>query len=148
MVMKSITMVTDKIKSFRRQALGDDSNRRLTARPYTWHEFAGLLNTVRAIKKANVPRSQLYRLRHTLDAEPGSAITPSVMEYLYTRTRINSAYGEALLEHIERPWCWETAVSDRVAKLPPWMPLGNTGWETIWADMLELYEMVPAEEAQ
>lgn len=148
MVMKSITMVTDKIKSFRRQALGDDSNRRLTARPYTWHEFAGLLNTVRAIKKANVPRSQLYRLRHTLDAEPGSAITPSVMEYLYTRTRINSAYGEALLEHIERPWCWETAVSDRVAKLPPWMPLGKTGWETIWADMLELYEMVPAEEAQ
>lgn len=146
MVMKSITMVTDKIKSFRRQALGDDSNRRLTARPYTWHEFAGLLSTVREIKKARVPRSQLYRLRRALDAEPGSAITPSVMEYLYTRTRIGQEYGDALLKHIEQPWCWETPLKDRATKLPPWMPVGKKGWETIWADMLEAYEMVPAEE--
>ena len=148
MVMKSITMVTDKIKSFRRQALGDDggdSKRRLTARPYTWHEFAGLLQTVREIKNAHVPRSQLYRLRHALDAEPGSAITPSVMEYLYTRTRLRQEYGDALLSHIEQPWCWETPLTGRATKLPPWMPVGKAGWETMWADMLEAYEMVPDE---
>lgn len=151
MVMKSITMVTDKIASFRRQALGDDgedSARRLTARPYTWHELARLLESVREIKQARVPRSQLYRLRRALDSEPGSAITPSVMEYLYTRTRISPAYGDALLKHIERPWCWETTVPKRAAKLPPWMPLGKHGWETIWADLLEIYEMVPPKEQQ
>ncbi|KPV53212.1 hypothetical protein SE17_10950 [Kouleothrix aurantiaca] len=148
MVMKSITMVTDKIKSFRRQALGDDggdSKRRLTARPYTWHEFAGLLQTVREIKNAHVPRSQLYRLRRALDAEPGSAVTPSVMEYLYTRTRLRQEYGDALLNHIEQPWCWETPLTGRATKLPPWMPVGKAGWETMWADMLEAYEMVPDE---
>jgi CRISPR-associated protein Cmr2 len=149
MVMKSITMVTDKIKSFRRQALGDDgddSARRLTARPYTWDEFAGLLATVRALKQERVPRSQLYRLRRALDAEPGQAITPSVMEYLYTRTRMSPAYGNALLQHIEQPWCWETPAQGRATKLPPWMPLGKSGWETIWPDLLEAYEMVHVEE--
>lgn len=149
MVMKSITMVTDKIKSFRRQALGDDgkySDRRLTARPYTWHEFAGLLDTVRALKQARVPRSQLYRLRRALDADAGSAITPSVMEYLYTRTRLSPAYGEALQTSIEQPWCWQTSVSRRSSGLPPWMPLYTKGWETIWPDMLEAYEMVPEKE--
>lgn len=148
MVMKSITMVTDKIKSFRRQALGDDgkdSNRRLTARPYTWHEFAGLLHTVRELKKAHMPRSQLYRLRRALDADAGSGITSSVMEYLYTRVRLQSVYGEALRKQIEEPWCWETPVANRATKLPPWMPLDKQGWETIWADMLESYEMVPEE---
>lgn len=146
MVMKSITMVTDRIKSFRRQALGDDgkkSKRRLTARPYTWHEFAGLLDTVRALKKARVPRSQLYRLRRALDADPGSAITPSVMEYLYTRVRMQTGHGQALLNHIEQPWCWSTPVPQRTGGLPPWMPLCAQGWETIWPDMLEAYEMVP-----
>jgi len=149
MVMKSITMVTDKIKSFRKQALGDEgkySARRLTARPYTWHEFAGLLDTVRTIKKARVPRSQLYRLRRALDADSGSAITPSVMEYLYTRARLSSDYSKALHEAIEQPWCWQTSVKYRSGGLPPWMPLHTKGWETVWADMLEAYEMVPVEE--
>lgn len=151
MVMKSITMVTDKIKSFRRQALGDDgkySERRLTARPYTWHEFAGLLDTVRALKTARVPRSQLYRLRRALDAEAGAGITSSVMEYLYTRVRISKAYGEALQKHIEQPWCWATPVDNRTGGLPPWMPLDKKGWETIWPDLLEAYEMVPEKEQQ
>jgi len=149
MVMKSITMVTDKIKGFRRQALGDDgkdSLRRLTARPYTWHEFAGLLRTVRHLKKANVPRSQLYRLRRTLDADGGKSITTSVMEYLYTRTRLSPAYGEALQTAIEQPWCWATPVEKRTGGLPPWMPLYKKGWETIWPDLLEIYEMVPEQE--
>jgi len=151
MVMKSITMVTDKIKSFRRQALGDDgkySERRLTARPYTWHEFAGLLDTVRALKTARVPRSQLHRLRRALDAEAGAGITSSVMEYLYTRVRISKAYGEALQKHIEQPWCWATPVDNRTGGLPPWMPLDKKGWETIWPDLLEAYEMVPEKEQQ
>jgi CRISPR-associated protein Cmr2 len=149
MVMKSITMVTDNIKSFRMQALGDDgkdSLRRLTVRPYTWHEFAGLLRTIRTLKKAHVPRSQLYRLRRALDADGGSSITTSVMEYLYTRARMLPAYGDALQEAIEQPWCWATPVKGRTGGLPPWMPLDKKGWETIWADLLEIYEMVPEQE--
>lgn len=145
MVMKSITMVTDKIKSFRKQALADngvESMRRLTARPYTWYEFAGLLTTVRELKEARVPRSQLYRLRRILDQEPGTAITPSVMEYLYTRTRLSQRYNTALQSHIERAWCWEKQLPERRFGLPPWMPLGTHGWETIWPDLLEVYEMV------
>jgi len=146
MVMKSITMVTDKIKTFRRQALGDDGKdnvRRLTARPYTWHEFAGLLETVRQLKQARVPRSQLYRLRSALDAEPGNAITPSVMEYLYTRVRMQKRYSDVLQKHIEQHWCWSTPIPHRTGGLPPWMPLDKRGWETIWPDLLEVYEMVP-----
>lgn len=143
MVMKSISMVTNKIKSFRQLALGDGSDRRLTARPYSWYELSGLLTTIRALKSAHVPRSQLYRLRRVLDEGSGGNIVASVMEYLYTRTLMSPAYSDALQKHIEQSWCWNPPVQERASGLPPWMPLGTSGWETIWPDLLEAYEMVP-----
>ncbi len=150
MVLKSITMVTDKIKAFRQAALGDHgdkSTRRLTARPYTWHEFAGLLATVRALKKARVPRSQLYRLRRELDVDPGGGVITSVLEYLYTRSRLRGAPAETLFTHIEQHWCHAPIFAHKRKGLPPWLPLGSHGWETIWPDILEAYEMVSEEDA-
>lgn len=150
MVLKSITMVTDNIKAFRQAALGDHgdkSTRRLTARPYTWHEFAGLLTTVRALKQARVPRSQLYRLRRELDADPGGGVITSVLEYLYTRSRLRGALAETLFTHIEQHWCRAPIFPNKRKGLPPWLPLGSHGWETIWPDVLEAYEMVSEEDA-
>lgn len=160
MVMKSVTMVTSKINVFRKKAFGDydtetdapahlngDKERqyRLTARPYTWHEFAGLLETVRALKKASLPRSQLYRLRGVLyDAlAEGKGVTHSIMEYLHTCVRLNAVQSHTLRTHIDQYWCTRSS-PDTVSRipLPPWIRLNEKQWETIWADIVELYDMV------
>jgi CRISPR-associated protein Cmr2 len=163
MVMKSITMVTDKIKTFRKEALGQGKRHQLTARPYTWHEFAGLLATLRALKQAGVPRSQLYRLREVLQTAIGAGITRSILEYLHTRVRLRSAESQtALLEHIERNWrSAAEAINGRSeVVLPPWLRQSKPAkdeqqgkgliiddgcWETIWADLVEMYDMVDEE---
>lgn len=147
MALKSTTMVTDTIKGFRKAALGDGSPRRLTARPYSWHEFAGLLDTVRALKKANVPRSQLYRIRSVLGNDNGGGILTSVMEYLYTRSRLPNNVEKTLVEHIEYNWCHSPRFPDRRLGVPPWMPLGEHNYETIWTDLLEIYDFVCEKEA-
>jgi CRISPR-associated protein Cmr2 len=182
MVMKSITMVSDNISSFRKEAYGiQDQNDKepcdgegkqqqpttanqsnthyhLTARPYTWHEFAGLLTTLRELKKAKVPRSQLYRLREVLHKTETDGVghMGSVLEYLYTQVRMhNNEQRQALLEHIEHAWCRSSAAGVSVP-LPPWMPKQPTSgkdkdnqqaveretWETIWTDMVEMYDML------
>ncbi|KAB8145990.1 hydrolase [Chloroflexia bacterium SDU3-3] len=132
MVLKSISMVTDNIQSFRRQALGMGGDRRLTARPYTWREFSALITTVRALQDEQVPRSQLYRLRRMLDEQPGETIVTSVMEYFYTCAR-NERMAGVLKTHVQERWC---------ESLPPWRAVEAGAWETIWADMLEIYDMV------
>lgn len=172
MVMKSISMVTDSIKTFRRDALGDarsgDESKRekwceedkekykdrkelavhsLTARPYTWHEFAGLLESVKQIKNNDVPRSQLYRLRDVLMGahERSEGIVRSVMEYLYTRVRLKKS-ANTLEQHIDTNWC---VVDSDTPPLPPWRKVGGPAskqWETIWADIIEMYDMVEKEQ--
>ncbi|EFO79707.1 hydrolase [Oscillochloris trichoides DG-6] len=133
MVMKSITMVTDKIKGFRAMALeGTQCN--LTARPYLWPELAGLLATLRGLIAARVPRSQLYRLRMVLEAARDQGHWASTMEYLYTRTRQGKDQHAALYTHIEQNW-------HGAALSPPWMAI-DTKRETIWADLVEIYDMV------
>jgi CRISPR-associated protein Cmr2 len=149
MVLKSVTMVTDDVAAFRRVALhdeGDKSKRRQTLRPYNWHEFAGLLVTVRALKKANVPRSQLYRLRGALATDTEDAgIASSVMEYLYTRARLrHKDVRKVLLEQLEIPWCSE---GHGAAALPPWR-LGAHGYETVLPDLMEVYDMIPELQTQ
>jgi CRISPR-associated protein Cmr2 len=140
MVLKSITMVLDTIDAFREAALGtgEGSPRRLTARPYTWHEFAGLLHTLRAIKDAGFPKSQLYRLRQVMMDEQPPAILSSTMEYLYTSVRLKSDYRDVLRTAVEGPWQEHAAHS----AVGPWLPIADKQWETIWADLGELYDMV------
>ncbi|MCG8352695.1 MAG: hydrolase, partial [Chloroflexales bacterium] len=149
MVMKSITMVTDDIKAFRKAALGDgdvhkqEPLRRLTARPYAWHEFAGLLETVRALKRANMPRSQLYRIRRVMSEETAPSTIASTMEYLYTRTRLRNEVSNVLVQRIECNWQGASRLP-----IPPWLPMGQRSWETIWPDLIEVYEMITLPEKE
>lgn len=140
MVLKSVTMVSDSVEAFRKAALHDESDRRLTARPYTWHEVAGLLETVRALKRANFPRSQLYRLRRVMETTSG--VIASTMEYLYTRAR-QTSLSDTLIEHIEQAWRPPNATLRRPVT-PPWLPLAHQAYETIWSDLAEIYDMVSA----
>ncbi|MGQ9547391.1 MAG: Cas10/Cmr2 second palm domain-containing protein [Roseiflexus sp.] len=145
MVLKSITMVTDTIEAFRAVAFDDDfpaltRSRRLTARPYTWHEFAGLLETTRALKRNNFPRSQLYRLRRVMETTPG--VIASTMEYLYTRVRQNEQVRKMLIAHIEGAWRSTDPLQRSI--LPPWLPTNKNAYESIWLDLAEMYDMVPA----
>jgi CRISPR-associated protein Cmr2 len=145
MVLKSITMVTDSIEAFRAAAFDDDfpaltRSRRFTARPYTWHEFAGLLETTRALKRGNFPRSQLYRLRRIMETTPG--VIASTMEYLYTRVRQNEQVCTMLMKHIENAWRSTDPLQRSTA--PPWLPTSKNAYETIWSDLAEMYDMVPA----
>ncbi len=155
MVLKSIGMVADTIATFRQAAFADpfprgEMNhrngdrqpfRRLTARPYTWHEFAGLLATVRALRHSDFPRSQLYRLRRIVDDHPGTVAT--TMEYLYTRARLSERRREALVRSFELSW--QPAVTAGRRPLPPWLPVEHQSYETIWTDLVEIYDMVAAQ---
>ncbi|WP_298820641.1 type III-B CRISPR-associated protein Cas10/Cmr2 [Chloroflexus sp.] len=148
MVLKSVPMVSDDITSFRAEALRDtdDSPQRLTARPYTWAEFAGLLATVRELKRAQVPRSQLYRLRSILDRNR-EGVFDSALEYLYTRSRLHRL-SDVLIKHVDYAWCYPSPNQPQRIHVPPWSsrtPLSRQvkpRYETIWADMLEAYEFV------
>ena len=144
MVLKAVTMVTDDIAEFRRRALDSESPRRLIARPYTWHELAGLLATARKLREVRVPRSQLYRLREVLDQQPG--IIASSIEYLYTRARMDPARASAVREHVELSWRGQQAPQVGTATIgssaPPWLKTDSNGWETIWHDLVEIYDML------
>jgi CRISPR-associated protein Cmr2 len=149
MVMKSITMVADKIAGFRKVALGDDDeeklspdSRRLTGRPYTWHEFAGLLETAGALRAAGMPRSQLYRLRQVLADSRDSGILAGSLEYLTTRVRLRHHLASVVLEHVERNWRGlGSAENVAPSGAPPWLRR-RQGWETIWPDLVEIYDIL------
>jgi CRISPR-associated protein Cmr2 len=152
MVMKSITMVTDTIGEFRKQALehdSDDELRRLYARPYAWHELAGLLGTVRVLRQVRLPRSQLYHLGETLEAALHRGLNASMLEYLFARTRMRREHSDALALHVERAW---HAPEETAMRLPPWMERTvevkdgpRRCRETIWLDMLEIYDLLEAD---
>ncbi|GIV99551.1 hydrolase [Roseiflexus sp.] len=144
MVLKSVTMVADTVETFRKAALHDESDRRLTARPYTWHEFAGLRETARALKRSRFPRSQLYRLRRVMETTPG--VMTSSLEYLYTRVRQKDT-NTMLIEHIEQAWRQADAALRRPAT-PPWLLRAAGGHETIWSDLAEIYDMVSLPEGE
>lgn len=144
MVMKSIGMVADTIVSFRREALGDSVNteRRLTARPYTWHELAGLITTIRELKKSNFPTSQLHRIRESID----STVVQSVMDYLYISTRQSDEQRTVLHQFVEHGWGLGTVRANQRFVLPLWIPYGDSnGMETFWPDLVELYDLIEQE---
>ncbi|EFO81935.1 hydrolase [Oscillochloris trichoides DG-6] len=155
MVLKAVTMVTDNIAEFRKRAFDAYSARRLIARPYTWHELAGLLATARKLREAHIPRSQLYRLREVLDQQRNSenpdqsvqaGIIASSIEYLYTRIRMQNLVAAAVLEHVEQSWRSRYTISVGTSRLgssaPPWLKLEKNTWETIWHDLVEIYDML------
>lgn len=129
------------------QAATKEQVRRLTARPYTWAEFAGLLASAQALQQARMPRSQLYRLRRTLDTAEQGGILTSTMEYLYTRARLRTQVATVLVDHIEHAWCYGRQIGSNAAiATPPWSLWPGQGYETIWPDLLEAYDFVGAAE--
>lgn len=188
MTLKSISMVTTRVESFRQTALTETvvpslahSNGEiaaadgcdvlhLTACPYTMHELAGLLHTVRALQTARFPRSQLYQLRELL---PQGRLASS-LGYLYFSIR--TAKTELLRSALDQAWCDPQREPVPWRRRPEKVPekrcdgMGDTGnedgdpgggdtgdggtanghikgvtphhWETVLADVIDLYDFV------
>ncbi len=153
MVLKSVTMVTDKISTFRDEAYGsaDPGVPRGTARPYLWPEVQGLLHSARQLAPQRFPRSQLYRLRERLlAARHEGGITPSVVDYLHTA--VSGLRPDARQRLLQTMLAWGRAAATRSA--PPWLHRavevkrqnGSTtvldAWETVLPDIVEIAEFV------
>ncbi len=156
MVLKSVTMVTDTITSFREQAFGREEPcmSRGTARPYLWPELQGLLTTVERLRAANVPRSQLYRMRERLmEARHEGGITASVVDFLHTCVSgLRPVARERLLAEM---LLWNGPAQGR--DIPPWLyhavpvmqrdktKINLDGYESILPDLVEIAEFVAEE---
>lgn len=150
MALKSVTMVTSSIGEFRQTALrhvrqGARSASRdvlhLTARPYTLHEMSGLLRTTAALQQVDFPRSQLYHLRQEL---PKGRML-SILSYLYFTSRLEWKKAARVREALDHSW---HGINDPA----PWRHRGKPSkcqdgstshdWETIFADLIEIYDFV------
>jgi len=96
-----------------------------------------LVETVKVMKAAKFPRGQLYRLRESLHA----GVMPSTVDYRYFLTR-----GEMNVSRMKIEELWTPAGGQPPSH--PWRErLEQAGaLETIWPDVLELYDFVPAED--
>ncbi|KKI99900.1 type III-B CRISPR-associated protein Cas10/Cmr2 [Prochlorothrix hollandica] len=147
MVLKSVTMISSKISSFRKQALEIDQpassqnpkaknhSLKLYGGPYTLHEIGGLLKTLAALKQSEFPKSQLYQIRSFLAQGKRTAM----LNYRYFRTRLKAEKGNLLKTNFEGPWCEADSNSGNLA---PWMSSqnkkGNTVYTTILRDLVDL----------
>ncbi|NJS12597.1 MAG: type III-B CRISPR-associated protein Cas10/Cmr2, partial [Microcoleus sp. CSU_2_2] len=115
LVMKSVTALSSSIEDFRKEALTKDSPQKLKlyAAPYTLHEIGGLIESVKALKKADFPKSQLYQIRSFL--EQGKQTT--ILNYRYFQTRLKQGKQE-LRQQFEEGWCNAKTNPGNVA---PWM---------------------------
>lgn len=158
MILKSITMVTDQLDTFRRKAykVGKPSQNGIsaefTARPFLWTEMAGLLATVRELKKARLPRSQLYRINEVVqDKNNPSPVFPSILEFLYTSVRQEPEVRTALQQLREQ---WRPGENEQQNPATPWLKKTRetkeygtiTYWETFWPDIVEIYDFVAQKE--
>jgi CRISPR-associated protein Cmr2 len=143
LTMKSVTMISSNIEKFREQALTKDRGQklRLYAAPYTLHELGGLIKSVEALKAADFPRSQLYQIRSLLERGKHTAI----LNYRYFRVRLKQRKTE-LREQFEEAWCKAKTNEGNVA---PWMYDPNPkepAYETIWREMVDLYDFIDISE--
>jgi CRISPR-associated protein Cmr2 len=134
--LKSSGAVSLPWESYRRQAFNTDGRIHLTARPFTWHELRGLLDTVRGFKEAHFPRSQMYRLQQDLLKK--NRLTAS-LNYLYYLSHLDNEARKVILKHFQCPW------HNDMTDVPPWRKVSRTEFETIWADLLEIYDFVEAQ---
>ena len=149
LVLKAVSMLSDKIENFRQEGLTKEitiQNRTQTlkqyAAPYTLHEIGGLIDTVKALKpkQANFPKSQLYQIRSLLERGKQTAI----LNYRYFCVRLKPENNQQILKQkFEDSWC---SAKTNAGNLAPWMSYakddGTTGYETIWRDLVELYEFI------
>lgn len=141
LVMKSVTMISSNIESFRNEGLTKDrgSKLKLYAAPYTLHEIGGLIESVKALKKAKFPKSQLYQIRSFL--EQGKQTT--ILNYRYFQARLKQGKKE-LRQQFEEGWCNAKTNPGNVA---PWMfDLKEKVYETIWRELVDIYDFIEREE--
>lgn len=139
LVMKSVTMLSSKVAEFRESGLTVDGQHKLKlyAAPFTLHEIEGLLETARALKKADFPRSQLYQIRSLLERGKHTAM----LNYRYFRVRLDKKQQELLRDDFEEAWCQPKDTQNK-GNLAPWMSLKEetgTVYETIWRELIDLY---------
>ena len=142
LVMKSVTAIASSIEDFRKEALTKESPQKLKlyAAPYTLHEIGGLIESVKALKKAEFPKSQLYQIRSFL--EQGKQTT--ILNYRYFRTRLKQGKKE-LKQEFEEAWCNAKTNEGNVA---PWMyDLKEGVYETIWRELLDIYDFIELEDS-
>jgi CRISPR-associated protein Cmr2 len=140
-VMKSVTAIASSIEEFRKEALTKESPQKLKlyAAPYTLHEIGGLIESVKALKKAKFPKSQLYQIRNFL----GQGKQTTILNYRYFRTRLKQGKQE-LRKEFEEAWCNAKTNEGNIA---PWMyDLEEIVYETIWRELLDIYDFIESEE--
>ncbi|BAZ51318.1 hypothetical protein NIES4103_39670 [Nostoc sp. NIES-4103] len=148
--MKSVTMISSNINEFRSNGLTKfgikKQKLKLYAAPYTLYELGGLLETAKALKDAEFPRSQLYQIRSLLERGKQTAI----LNYRYFRVRLNDKKAQELLKRqFEEAWC-KPKNPDNNGNLAPWMSLKDekegkeekVTYETIWRDLVDLYPFI------
>jgi CRISPR-associated protein Cmr2 len=140
LTMKSVTMVSSSIKDFRDNALMKErgSKLKLYAAPYTLYELGGLLESVKALKAVNFPKSQLYQIRSFLEQGRRTAS----LNYYYFRSRLKQEDITLLKEYFENTWCQAKTNGGNIA---PWMyenRFSDKYYETIWREMVDLYEFI------
>ncbi|MGI0485039.1 type III-B CRISPR-associated protein Cas10/Cmr2 [Pantanalinema rosaneae CENA516] len=146
LVMKSVTMLSSSIETFRTQGLTKSHpgkpTLKLYAAPYTLHDLGGLLNTVQVLKDVDFPRSQLYQLRSLLEQGKHTAM----LNYRYFRVRLTRGQQD-LRTYFEEAWC-KPKDSANTGNLAPWMTVESENaeqsvtYETLWRELVDLYPFV------
>ena len=147
LVMKSTTMLSSKVGDFRESGLIIDGKPKLKlyGAPYTLHEIGGLIETAKALKKVNFPRSQIYQIRSLLERGKNTAM----LNYRYFRVRLGKDKQHLLEEAFENAWCQPKDIQNG-GNLAPWISLkqeSGTTYETIWRELVDLYPFIDEQES-
>lgn len=141
LILKAVTMISSRIDSFRQEGLTinrAEHQLKLYAAPYTLHELGGLLETAKALKQAQFPRSQLYQIRSLLERGKRTAI----LNYRYFRVRLSQENQKLLQENLEI-WCEPRSNNGNLA---PWLTPEQEGdhtiYETMWHELVDLYPFI------
>lgn len=153
MAMKGVTMLAESLEGYRRvaqrrggaqQESGVRPSLSLTQRPYTLDRLALLLETIRALKSGEFPRSQLYQIASYLEA--GLLLRSAVdFAYLVDRgKRRNPRPFNTFEQHMA------TLCGGR--DLLPWRrkkdEAGTITYDTPLEDIIELYPFIQQAKAQ
>ncbi|MBV6626162.1 MAG: type III-B CRISPR-associated protein Cas10/Cmr2 [Rivularia sp. (in: Bacteria)] len=144
--MKSVTMVSSSIKDFRDNALTKKigvTTLKLYAAPFTLHELDGFLTSLKTLKAADFPKSQLYQIRSFLARGRRTAS----LNYYYFRSRLKQGKNQ-LKEDFETAWCEAKTNGGNIA---PWMyeqRFEKKYYETIWREMVDLYEFIQTNDSE
>lgn len=100
------------------------------------------------MKAADFPRSQLYQIRSLLEQGKHTAI----LNYRYFRVRLKDGKSELLKKEFEDAWC---KAKTNEGNLAPWMydsgtldpdALEDPAYETIWRELVDIYDFIELSE--